>query len=382
MDMVIYITVGVIAYPYVIYPLMSFLISLFSTRQQFAAYYPSITVVIAAYNEIDCIQQKLDNTYSLHLPPGLLQVIVITDGSTDGTDTVVSRDGRAMLLHAIDRKGKAAAINSAIAKSKHDIVIFTDANTMLNKDAFTELVKNFQDPMIGAVAGEKRVMTRANTGSTAAEGFYWKYESKLREWDSKAHAVTGAVGELYAIRRELLQPIPADTICEDLLITMRVISEEGKRVVYEPHAFGSEWVSETINDEWKRKVRIAAGSIQYFQQLKLMQFFRAHTFAAFQLISRKLFRWLVVPYALLVLLGAAFFAIFQTNSTWVTGICISQFVFYGWALLGYFFVEHKGLPAFFFFPFYFLMANMAIIAGTWQYLNGKSFVLWDRAKRG
>jgi poly-beta-1,6-N-acetyl-D-glucosamine synthase len=381
MNAVIYSLLAVIAYPYAIYPVLSFLISRFRTVKEYPAYYPSVTVLIAAYNEIGCIREKLENTFAMEYPPGLLQVIVVTDGSTDGTAEVVAAEGRALLLHHPDRKGKAAAINSAIEKIESAIVVCTDANTMLNRGALVELVKYFQDPQIGAVAGEKRVITAGSKAGTVAEGFYWKYESRLRQWDSKAFSVTGAAGELYAIRREYLQVVPADTICEDLLITMQVIYQ-GKRVVYEPEAYGTEKMSETVTDEWKRKLRIAAGSIQFFQRMKLLSLCTTYSYAAFQFISRKLFRWLVVPYALIILLVLGLVQGFQTDSSWVFFICMLQLTFYGWALMGWLFSRVKGLPGVFFFPFYFLMANAAIVVGTCQYLHGKSFVLWDRVKRG
>ncbi len=380
MNVVIYSLLVIVAYPYAIYPCLSFLISRFKTGKSYPPFYPSVTVLIAAYNEIDCIGRKLENTYALDYPSQLLQVIVVTDGSTDGTAEAVIADGRALLLHQPDRKGKAAAINSAIEKIETAIIVCTDANTMLNREALTKLVQHFQDPFIGAVAGEKRVAATTVNGGTIAEGFYWKYESKLRQWDSIMFSVTGAVGELYAIRRECLQPVPADTICEDMLITMRVI-EEGKRVVYEPEAYGTEAMSETIEDEWKRKVRIAAGSVQFFMRMKLLNFYSRYAYAAFQFISRKLCRWLVVPYALIGLLVAGFFQVFQSDSVWILFICAVQFVFYGWAFAGWFLSRYKNLPGIFFFPFYFLMANAAIVAGTCQYIMGKSFVLWDRVKR-
>jgi biofilm PGA synthesis N-glycosyltransferase PgaC len=379
MNAFIYSLMVLVAYPYAIYPCLSFLISRFKKEKKYPPYYPSVTVVIAAYNEINSIREKLENTWALNYPSALLQVVVVTDGSTDGTAELVAADKSVLQLHHPDRKGKAAAINSAIDKIESAIVVCTDANTMLNRDALVELVKYFQDPFIGAVAGEKRVVTKGDHGSVITEGFYWQYESKLRQWDSTAFSVTGAVGELYAIRREYLQPVPLDTICEDLLITTRVI-EKGKRVVYEPGAYGTEQVSETIEDEWKRKVRIAAGSIQFFQRMNLLQFCSRHTYAAFQLVSRKLFRWLVVPYVLPVLLVAGCFQALETDSFWIGLLCITQFVFYGWAIAGWIF-RKLSMPALFFFPFYFLMANVAIIAGTIQYWKGKSFVLWDRVNR-
>ena len=380
MNVFVYSLLVVVAYPYVIYPCLSWLISRFVRSKKYGPFYPSVTILIAAYNEIDCIRQKLNNTYDLEYPSALLQVVVVTDGSTDGTDLAVSTDGRAVLLHHAERKGKASAINRAMQHIESSIVVCTDANTMLNRQAIAELVKYFQDSSIGAVAGEKRVITVNDNGSTKAENVYWKYESKLRQWDADIHSVTGAVGELYAIRRDLFYVLPEQTICDDLHMTMRVVAD-GKRVVYEPGAYGTEKMSETIADEWKRKVRIAAGSIQFCHRMKLLQFCYKQPCAAFQFISRKLFRWLVVPYALIALFMAGAIGLYYRSDTWVVVICSVQFIFYVWALAGWFYIRYRHLPGIFFFPFYFLMANTAIIVGTYAYITGKSFVLWDRVKR-
>lgn len=380
MDSALYYLLAIAAYSYVIYPLFLLVAGLFITKKKYPYYYPQVTVLIAAYNEVGCIKQKLDNTFMLEYPSDRLKVMVLTDGSTDGTDLAVATDGRVKLLHDTVRKGKAEAINRAIDFIETDIVVCTDANTMLNKEALKELVKFFQDPLIGAVAGEKQVVAMRSNNDLLAEGFYWKYESIIRMLESKAFSVTGATGELYAIRKDLLEPVPSDTICEDLTISMKVL-EMGKRVVYEPLAYGTENASLTIQEEWKRKVRIAAGNIQFFERFKWLHFCAKQPFAAFQLISRKLFRWLLVPYVLVVLPLLSIFLFFDTHDPYVFFIIIVQFVFYGCAICGYFFNKQKTQTGIFYFPFYFLLANAAIIMGTFLYLRGKSFFLWEKIKR-
>lgn len=380
MDWVLYCLLIIVAYPYIIYPFFSFLLSFFKNDQKYPPIYPTVTVLIAAYNEIDCIRQKLDNTFRLDYPPDRLEVVVVTDGSTDGTDLIVATDGRAKLLHDKERKGKAGAINAALATVKTTVVVCTDANTMLNKEALRELVKYFQDSHVGAVAGEKRVVGTAFSGDILSEGVYWKYESVIRYWDSKLYSVTGALGELYAIRTELLKPVPKDTICEDLQISMRVI-EEGKRVIYEPLAYGTEHISATIREEWKRKIRIAAGSFQFFQRMKLGCLCVRQPFAAFQFISRKLFRWLIVPYVLVIMLPISFFSFFYTSDTMVQFISLAQLLFFVSAFWGYYYSRGLHKSGIIYLPFYFIMANIAIIVGTCLYLNGRSFVMWEKVKR-
>lgn len=367
-----------IAYPYVIYPLISFIISRFKKVKPVSYDYPEITIVIAAYNEIEYIAQKIANTLALDYPPELLKVLVVTDGSTDGTEQMIFSDRRIQLLHLPERKGKAAALNRAFSQIKKGVVVCTDANTMLNKNAIKELVKHFQDPGIGAVAGEKRL--EDSSKGAVAENYYWKYESQLRQWDSLIYAVPGAAGELYAIQRDCFIPISEDTVCDDLLITMQVL-EQGKRVVYEPLAYGVEKTSAEIAGEWKRKCRIAAGNMQFMLRFNILRFMLQYPLAAFQLFSRKIVRWLIVPYCILALFIMGIILGIADPAGILLRLIYVQTIFFVWALLGLILVKHKRLPGTFFFAFYFMMANIAMIIGGLRYLKGDSFVLWDKVKR-
>lgn len=367
-----------IAYPYVIYPFISFMVSRFRKVKTVAYYYPEITIVIAAYNEIEYIAQKIANTLALDYPPELLKVLVVTDGSTDGTEQMIFSDSRIQLMHLPERKGKAAALNRAFSQIKKGVVVCTDANTMLNKNAIKELVKHFQDPEIGAVAGEKRL--EDSSKGAVAENYYWKYESQLRQWDSLVYAVPGAAGELFAIQRDCFIPISEDTVCDDLLITMQVL-EQGKRVVYEPLAYGVEKTSADIVGEWKRKCRIAAGNMQFILRFNLVRYMVQYPLAAFQLFSRKIVRWLIVPYSILVLFFIGIFLGIAEPAGILLGLIYLQTIFFVWALLGLILVKHKRLPGTVFFAFYFMMANIAMIVGGLRYLKGDSFVLWEKVKR-
>lgn len=367
-----------IAYPYVIYPFISFIVSRFRKVKTVAYYYPEITIVIAAYNEIEHIAQKIANTLALDYPTELLKVLVVTDGSTDGTEQMIFSDSRIQLLHLPERKGKAAALNRAVSQIKKGVVVCTDANTMLNNNALKELVKHFQDPEIGAVAGEKRLADSSK--GAVAENYYWKYESQLRQWDSLIYAVPGAAGELFAIQRDCFIPISEDTVCDDLVITMQVL-EQGKRVVYEPLAYGVEKTSADIVGEWKRKCRIAAGNMQFILRFNMIRFMLQYPLAAFQLFSRKIVRWLIVPYSILALFFIGIFLGIAEPAGILPGLIYLQTIFFAWALLGLVLVKQRQLPGIVFFAFYFMMANIAMIVGGLRYLKGDSFVLWEKVKR-
>lgn len=378
MQVVYLVLLFLIAYSYVIYPIISFMVSRFRKIKTLSYHYPEITIVIAAYNEIEYIAQKIENTLALDYPPELLKVLVVTDGSTDGTEQMIFSDQRIQSMHLAERKGKAAALNRAFSQIKKGVVICTDANTMLNKIAIKELVKHFQDPGIGAVAGEKRL--EDNSKGAVAENYYWKYESQLRQWDSLIYAVPGAAGELFAIQRDCFTPISEDTVCDDLLITMQVL-EQGKRVIYEPLAYGVEKASVDIAGEWKRKCRIAAGNMQFMLRFNMIRFMLQYPLAAFQLFSRKIVRWLIVPYCILALFIVGIILWIAEPTGILLGLVYVQTIFFTWALLGLLLLKHRRLPSTVFFAFYFMMANSAMIVGGLRYLKGDSFVLWEKVRR-
>jgi biofilm PGA synthesis N-glycosyltransferase PgaC len=223
---------------------------------------PAVSLLIAAYNEESIIEEKIADCLALDYPAHLLQVVVVTDGSSDRTPDLVRASPSVTLLHRPERQGKMAAIKRALPYVQGEIIVFTDANTFLNKTAIRELVKHYTNPQVGAVAGEKRIRVDASADASAAgEGFYWKYESALKSWDYELYSNVGAAGELFSIRKDLYEPVEADTIIDDHMIAMR-IAEKGFIIAYEPAAYAEEAASANVKEELKRKIRIAAGGIQ------------------------------------------------------------------------------------------------------------------------
>ncbi len=219
---------------------------------------PSCTVIVAAYNEEDFIEVKIENTLQLNYPPNKLKFLFVTDGSTDRTPELVASHAAITLLHSPERKGKIAAVHRAISQVNTEIIVFTDANTLLNADALVNICRHYADTRVGAVAGEKRVQVDETADATAGEGFYWRYESKLKNWDSELWSVVGAAGELFSVRTNLYEAVSPNSILDDFMISMR-IAQKGYRIVYEPEAYATETSSANIKEELKRKVRIAAG---------------------------------------------------------------------------------------------------------------------------
>ncbi|MEA3504656.1 MAG: glycosyltransferase, partial [Bacteroidota bacterium] len=176
-------------------------------------YEPEVTLFVAAYNEKDYIDAKVNNNYSLKYPKEKVKQVWITDGSDDGTPDLLRKYDGVEVHHVNERGGKIGAMNRGMEFVKSPIVIFSDGNTMLGKESIQEIVKLFQNPKVGCVSGEKRIFSSdSDAAAGAGEGIYWKYESTLKKWDFELHSVVGAAGELFAIRRELFEKVERDTL--------------------------------------------------------------------------------------------------------------------------------------------------------------------------
>lgn len=344
------------------------------------SFQPEVTLIVTAYNESDCISEKINNTFAIDYPKDKINYLFVTDGSDDDTPLIVSNYPQIKHLHQKERKGKIAAVQRAIHEVKTPIVVFTDANTFLNPEAINRMVDHFKDPQTGAVAGEKRVFIREkDTASGAGEGMYWKYESKLKEWDAELFSVVGAAGELFAIRNELYETVPEDTIIEDFYLTLR-IAQKGYRVAYEPNAYALEAPSASVKEELKRKIRIAAGGIQSIIRLKSLLNFFHYGLLSFQYISHRVLRWTLTPLALILLFVFNFFLL-NDGAYFYRLTMYLQILFYSSALIG-FVLENKAIKiTAFFIPYYFFIMNYAVLRGIIRYLTKSQTVIWERAKR-
>jgi len=341
---------------------------------------PSCTLIVAAYNEKDLIKEKITNTLSLKYPEGKLQLVFVTDGSSDGSPEMVAGYPQIKLLHMEERKGKISAVHRAIEQVTSDIIIFTDANTFLNEDALALIGRHYGDPKVGAVAGEKRVIIDAAADATAGEGFYWKYESKLKEWDSELHSVVGAAGELFSIRKALYEPVPSNSILDEFMISMR-IAEKGYVIVYEPEAYAQEDTSANIAEELKRKVRIAAGGIQSVIWLRsLLNPFRFPVLS-FQYISHRVLRWTITPSLMVLAFVLNVLIVADNGPSSYLVILAAQVLFYLSAYLGKVLEDRKLRVKILFIPYYFCIMNYAVMAGLLRFFSVGQSVMWDKAIR-
>ncbi|RZA00768.1 MAG: glycosyltransferase family 2 protein [Sphingobacteriaceae bacterium] len=341
---------------------------------------PSCTLVVAAYNEERYIAEKIQNSLELTYPEGKLKFLFITDGSTDSTPGIVADYAQVKLMHSDVRSGKIAAVHRAMTWVDTEVVVFTDANTFLNKNAIVNICRHYADKKVGAVAGEKRVHIEENADATAGEGFYWKYESKLKAWDSELYSVVGAAGELFSIRRKLYVPVQPDTILDDFMISL-LVTIDGYRVIYEPDAYATETASENVKEELKRKIRIAAGGIQSILRLTPLLNPFSNFILSFQYVSHRVLRWTVVPFLMILALLLNILIVAKGCCGIYLLLLIAQGGFYGMSLLGWILEAREIKVKIFFIPYYFCMMNYAVVRGIFRYAAGGQSAIWEKAKR-
>lgn len=342
---------------------------------------PQVALVVAAYNEEDYIEEKIQNSLQLNYPSDKLEIIFVTDGSTDRTPDIIKKHPGIRLLHEPERRGKSAAMNRSLSYIQSPFIIFCDANTLLNTDCVREIVKHYADPKVGGVAGEKKILTQGiNTAAATGEGLYWKYESFLKKLDSDLLSTMGAAGELFSVRKELFEPAPEGTIIEDFVQSLKVCTR-GYVLKYEPNAYAAEAPSASIRDEMKRKVRICAGAFQAMILLKELFNPFKHPVLSFQFVSHRILRWTICPVAIVVLLISNVFIAWLDNDLFYRIVLLAQLVFYGMAISGWVLANREIKVKFLYIPFYFLFMNLAVFLGFRRFIRNKQTVLWEKAGR-
>lgn len=343
---------------------------------------PHVTFMVCAYNEQDVVDMKMKNTLQLDYPKDKLHIVWVTDGSNDDTNTKLAKYPEVKILYNPERKGKTAALNRGIALSETSIIIMTDANTMVNSEAIKEIARLFEDPKVGCIAGEKRVMAR-HEGQAAAEGegLYWKYESTLKRWDSELYSAMGAAGELNAIRKELYEEMPEDTLLDDFIMSMKMV-DNGYRIAYTANAYAMEYGSANFEEEGKRKRRIAAGGLQSIWRLRQMLNPFRHPLATFQYISHRVLRWSITPVALLMLIPLNVLLVIDGRGMTYNIIWIMQIVFYAAALAGYIMACKGRKNKILYIAYYFLFMNINVFRGMAYLCKHKNNGAWEKAKRG
>lgn len=349
-----------------------------------SAYEPEVTLFVTAFNEKDYVKMKVENSLELAYPAEKLKLVWVTDGSNDGTPEALSKYPQVTVYHEDERRGKIMAMNRGMHFVHTPLVVFSDANTLLSKDAIQRIVNLFADPKTGCVSGEKRIMTgQAESAAGAGEGIYWKYESTLKRWDAQLYSVVGAAGELFAVRTELFQEVEPDTLLDDFIVSLR-IAMKGYTIQYDPEAYAMETSSANVKEELKRKIRISAGGIQSVVRLApLLNVFR-YGVLSFQYISHRVLRWTLAPLGLLIILIANGLLAWKSGFSdfnFYTLIFYLQILFYLMALLGWYLQNRQIKVKILFIPYYFFIMNLSVYLGFIRYIKKKQSVNWERAKR-
>ncbi|MCR4583029.1 MAG: glycosyltransferase family 2 protein [Prevotella sp.] len=353
---------------------------------------PELTLMICAYNEEEVVAEKMANTRSIDYPPSKFHVMWVTDGTTDHTNELLSQYPEVEIVFSPERRGKTAALKHGLREVKTRFVVFTDANTMINAGAMREIARQFSDPRVACVSGEKRVAARRE-GELAAEGegLYWRYESTLKRWDSELYSAMGAAGELYAIDATCHPDVPDEALLDDFMMSMLLV-DRGRRIAYTPDAYALEYGSADIHEESKRKRRIAAGGLQSIWWLRKMLLPWRQPLVWFQYVSHRVLRWSVTPVALVLLLlsnilivgGCLLSAEEGQHVPCADFYCLTlllQVLFYLMAGAGWLMNRYGHKNKLLYTIYYFVFMNLNIFRGISYLRSHRSSGTWEKAKR-
>lgn len=375
-EILFWLSVFGVVYPYLGYPAALWVMGhVFGRWRQNdggdTCWYPSVSMIIPVCNEEKRIERKMANTEALRYPVDRLQVLFVSDGSTDRTVELIRRRGSGMitLVELPVRRGKAAALNAGLEHAKHDILVFSDAAIELAPDALRNIVQGFRDPDIGCISGEDKIP------ESGGEAWYGRYELLVRRLESKVHSIVGASGSFYAQRRVLCEPF-SEGLAPDFLSVLRTV-ERGFRAVSEPEAVGTMTSVKDSKQEFERKVRtLIRGMTALFSYAKVLNPVRFGVFAV-EMLSHKVLRW-SVPFFLItalfssmILIQSPWFLLFSTIQ--ISFYLVALLAFAGWSPLRQSFPGKVAL--------YFSMVNAAILVAWFKYAKGVRQELWTPSQR-
>ncbi len=375
MRIVFIASVAVILYAYALYPAIIVVWArLFPRRVEKRYRQVPVSVVIAARNEESNISARIENLIAQEYPRALLEVIVVSDGSTDRTAELARQFGQhgVNVVECSAAVGKAAALNIGVATATHGIVVFADARQRFSPNAIAELVSAFHDETVGAVSGELILLSGDDVGEVhEGVGLYWKYEKLIRRSESAVASVIGATGSIYAVRRRLFVPLEPHTLLDDFLVPMRIVLA-GYRVIFIRAARAFDFSSQTAKREFARKVRTLAGNFQAVAMEPRLLNARANP-VMFQFVSHKLMR-LIVPYCCV--------------AAWVTSALLPgpvyaaafglQTLFYGLGILNLTPLKNSPVATVFRVSWTFIVLNAAAVMGLWVFLTRQERMVWRK----
>lgn len=381
---VLWISLGLIAFGYVGYPIVIFAISRLWGRQpkpvgETSDQVPMVSVLISALNEEDVIAERIENNLNQQFPADRLEIVIASDGSTDRTAEIVrayeSRyPGRVKLIDYPLRRGKATVLNDTMTKLTGEIVVLSDANTMFDCKAIHNLVRWFRDDRIGVVCG-KLILVDPVSGKNV-DSMYWKYETFLKECEGRLGALLGSNGAVYALRREQYVPIQTDTIIDDFIIPLQIKLKHGKRIVYDVDSVAIEETAPDVRAEFKRRVRIGAGGFQTLTRLRRLML-PMYGWTSFAFLFHKVLRWccpFLLVVAILVNLPLLALPTYQA-------VFVLQLAFYAIAVIGAWLPGNNLFTRLVRLTTMFGSMNLALGLGFWRWIRGQQRGTWQRTAR-
>jgi len=342
--------------------------------------FPSVALIISCYNEAEVIREKLQNALELVYPEELLRIIVVSDGSDDGTDELVREftDTRVKLIRQEGRLGKTMGLNLAMEQVSEEVTVFSDANAMYAPEAIAKLVRNLADPSVGYVVGAALYTDGSSGASAQNENLYWRYELAIKSMESRLHSVVGGDGAIYAIRTELWEPLQQQDI-NDFVNPLQIVAK-GNRGVFDAEAKCFEETAGDFDREVARKERIVNRSIRGLMRVKAtMNPLRSGVFS-WQVISHKLLRWLIPLFLAIGAFGSAILALSGYGLFQLISLGAVTLLLLAWA--GYRTEDKNRLPMWLSLPYYFVMVNLYSLKGIIKALRGETHVAWSSARPG
>lgn len=376
---------GMVIYSYVGYPIILCLLAKFKGRRPNSdsaaegakplEEYPFVSIIIAAYKEESVILERLNNAVSLDYPADRYEVLIGCDGNEDTTGELVNTfdDSSIKLCQYPQRRGKPSVLNDTVPQAKGDLIAFSDANTFWEPDALKRLVSHFENPEVGGVCGQL-CLTDPHTGENV-DGMYWKYENVLKRWEGQIGALLGVNGAIYAIRKELWEEIPANSIVDDFLIGMRV-HLKGSQLLFDEKAIANEESAPSIGAEFHRRARIGAGGFQSLCWLSSL-LSPKYGYTAFAFWSHKVARWLCPAF-----LAVAFVTnLFLINQPLYQATMILQCCFYAIAMIGRYVVGNGKAVRITRLTTMFTEMNLALTVGFLRWASNRQSGAWKRTER-
>ncbi|HEX6713036.1 MAG TPA: glycosyltransferase family 2 protein [Thermoleophilaceae bacterium] len=371
--------VGLVAYTFAGYPALIAALARMRPRPVNAdpRAEPYLSLIVVAYNEQAVIGERLRNCLELDYPNERLELMVVADGSDDRTAEIARSFESVRVLHRPERRGKLHAMNRAATAAHGEVLVFSDANNRYGREALRELVAPFADSRVGVVSGRKAIDDGTGRALDHAEGLYWRYESRLKEWETRSGSVTAVAGEILAFRRDAFPEAPPGTMQDDFAQAM-LAAADGWRVVYAPGALSLEVASATLDDEATRRARLVTGRGQALARF-LPLVARRNPRLAFQVVSHKGLRPLV-PWALVAALVSSVAA--ARHRLWARAAVAGEAAFYGAAVAGLVSERTGRRSRLLYLPYWFCRMNFATLVGLADLIRGRHEAVWVRVRRG